>query len=114
MRRQARSRWLRGLAPIYDDSELLARAAELTAPLPPMPIPDIGPTAAGAPDEVGAIAGKTSASPASSAAAPQAHGWFVRTAALAAEDLGQWFGGVFHRESSPAAPTSAKPAGPSP
>ena len=80
-----------------------------------MPIPNIGPTAAGAPDEVGAIAGKTSAPSANSAAAPQAHGWFVRTAALAAEDLGQWFGGVFHRESSPAAaPTPAKTARPSP
>ncbi|HEY1781543.1 MAG TPA: DUF882 domain-containing protein [Roseiarcus sp.] len=100
-----------GAAPIHDDSELLARAAELTAPLPPMPILDVGATAAGAPDEVGAIAGKTSAS---SAAAPQTHGWFVRTAALAAEDLGQWFGGVFHRDSSPApAPTAAK-ASPSP
>ena len=104
-----------GAAPTPDDSELLARAAELTAPLPPMPIPNVGLTAAGAPDEVGAIAGKTSAPSAYSAAAPQAHGWFVRTAALAAEDLGQWFGGVFHRDPSPAAaPTPAKPAGPSP
>ena len=66
-----------------------------------MPIPNVGLTAAGAPDEVGAIAGKTSAPSAYSAAAPQAHGWFVRTAALAAEDLGQWFGGVFHRDPRP-------------
>jgi len=104
-----------GAAPIDDDSELLARAAELSAPLPSMPISHVGlTTVAGAPDEVGAIAGKTSASPANSGAAPQAHGWFVRTAALAAEDLGQWFGGVFHRDSPAVAPTSAKPATPPP
>ena len=103
-----------GAAPIDDDGELLARAAELTASLPPMPISHVGlTTAAGAPDEVGAIASKTSASPANSGAA-QAHGWFVRTAALAAEDLGQWFGGVFHRDSPTVAPTSAKPASPPP
>ncbi len=29
-------------APKYDNDTLLARAAELTAPLPPMPIPDVG------------------------------------------------------------------------
>ena len=29
-------------APKYDDDTLLARAAELTAPLPPMPIPNVG------------------------------------------------------------------------
>ena len=79
--------------PTYDDSELLARAAELTAPLPPMPIPDVAATAT-APDK---------------AAAPQAHGWVVRTAALAAEDLAQLFGrlpfGVFK---------TAAPADPSP
>ena len=39
--------------PIYDDSELLARAAALTAPLPPMPIPDIA-IAAPAPTGVAA------------------------------------------------------------
>ena len=61
----------------YDDSELLARAAALTAPLPPMPIANVG-TAAAARDKT--------------AAAPQAHGWVVRTAALAAEDLSQLFG----------------------
>jgi len=67
-----------GLSPqIYDDGELLARAAALTAPLPPMPIANVAVTAA-APDET--------------AAAPQAHGWVVRTAALAADDLAQLFG----------------------
>ena len=67
----------------YDDSELLARAAGLTAPLPPMPIANVG-AAAAAPD-------KTAVAP-DQAAAPQAHGWVVRTAALAAEDLSQLFG----------------------
>jgi uncharacterized protein YcbK (DUF882 family) len=62
--------------PTYDDSVLLAKAAELTAPLPPMPIPVI---------EVSApVSGKT--------AAPEAHGWVVRTAALAADDLAQLVG----------------------
>ena len=74
---------------IYDDSELLARAAQLTASLPPMPIPNVQATAA-APDAVGAIADKTAAP-----AAPQAqHGWVVRTAAAAAEDLAQLFDGL--------------------
>ena len=88
--------------PIYDDNELLARAAELTAPLPPMPIPNVGAT----PD-------RTTAPAAVNPAAPQTHGWFVRTAALAAEDLAQLFGGVF-RSGAPAAaaPTPAEPASP--
>jgi uncharacterized protein YcbK (DUF882 family) len=68
----------------HDDSELLTRAAALTAPLPPMPIASVAaPTAA--PDKVAAAADDT-------AAAPQAHGWVVRTAALAADDLAQLFG----------------------
>ena len=75
----------------YDDSALLARAAALTAPLPPMPIANFGAPAAG---------------PAKTAAAPQAHGWVVRTATLAAEDLAQLFGfGV----SKTAAPAHASP-----
>jgi hypothetical protein len=69
--------------PIYDDSALLARAAELTAPLPPMPIANVGATAA--------ALDKSAAAPDKTAAAPQAHGWVVRTAALAAEDLAQLF-----------------------
>jgi uncharacterized protein YcbK (DUF882 family) len=83
-----------GVSPTYGDSELLARAAELTAPLPPMPIPNVG---AVAPDTVGAIANKTTAPAAQ-------HGWFVRTAALAAEDLARWFG--VSKAAAPAAPGS--------
>ena len=65
------------------DGELLARAAALTAPLPPMPIASAAVTAA-APDETATASDK--------AAAPQAHGWMVRTATLAADDLAQLFG----------------------
>ena len=74
----------------YDDDALLARAAELTAPLPPMPIPGAAVAAAGpSPTLVAA------ASP------PQAeHGWVARTAAVAAEDIAQVFGGVFKRSAS--------------
>ena len=64
-----------------DDSELLARAAALTAPLPPMPIANVGAPAA-APDQTATL---------DQTAAPPAHGWVVRTAALAAEDLAQLF-----------------------
>ncbi len=96
-------------APIDEDSRLLARAAELTAPLPPMPIPNLAATAAGAPDNVGAIAEKSA--PAGKADAPPAqHGWVVRTASLAAEDLGRLFGrlsfGVF-RTGARGAPSPA-------
>ena len=73
----------------YDDGELLARAAALTAPLPPMPIANVAVTAA-APDET--------------AAAPQAHGWVVRTAELAADDLAQLFGRLPFGGSKTAAP----------
>jgi uncharacterized protein YcbK (DUF882 family) len=77
--------------PISDDSELLARAAALTAPLPPMPIPDIAiASPAPAPTVVAA------ASP-----PPAEHGWVARTAAVAAEDLAQLFGGAF-KQSAPA------------
>jgi uncharacterized protein YcbK (DUF882 family) len=71
--------------PKEDDNALLAKAAELTAPLPPMPIPNVQ-AAAAAPDNVGAIADKT-------AAPPERRGWFARTAALAAGDLVRWIGG---------------------
>ena len=90
-RRLARLRWPKGSrrAP-YDDSELLARAAALTAPLPPMPIPGAAAALAPAPVVVAA------------AAPSQAdHGWVARTASAAAEDLAQLFGGVF-KSSSPA------------
>jgi uncharacterized protein YcbK (DUF882 family) len=89
--------------PTYDDSELLARAARLTAALPPMPIPNIG-TAAVALD-------KTAAAP-QQAAAPQAHGWVVRTAALAAEDLAQLFGRLPFGGFKTAAPAHASPEEP--
>ena len=78
-------------APRYDDDTLLARAAELTAPLPPMPIASVG---AAVPDKTMAVAD-------ASAVQPEQHGWVARTAAVAAEDIAQLFGGVF-RTSSPA------------
>jgi uncharacterized protein YcbK (DUF882 family) len=84
--------------PTYDDSELLARAAALTAPLPPMPIANVVTTAA--PDT-------KAATPVETASAPPAHGWVVRTAALAAEDLGQLFGRLPFVGS--AAPAQARP-----
>ncbi len=78
-------------APKYDDDTLLARAAELTAPLPPMPIAGGG---AAVPDKTMAVAD-------ASAIQPEQHGWVARTAASAAEDMAELFGGVF-RTSSPA------------
>ncbi|HEY6520451.1 MAG TPA: DUF882 domain-containing protein [Roseiarcus sp.] len=78
-------------APKYDDDTLLARAAELTAPLPPMPIAGVG---AAVPDKTMAVAD-------ASAIQPEQHGWVARTAASAAEDMAELFGGVF-RTSSPA------------
>jgi len=75
--------------PKHDDGELLARAAGLTAPLPPMPVPSA--VAAPAPEKAAATLDKIGAAD-QTAAAPQAHGWVVRTAAAAAEDLAQWFG----------------------
>ena len=93
--------------PIYDDSELLARAAELTAPLPPMPIANLRATAA--------ALDKSAATP-DEAAAPSAHGWVVRTAALAVEDLAQLFGrlpfGVFKTAAPAAAPAPGALGGP--
>jgi hypothetical protein len=74
--------------------------------LPPMPIANVG-TAAAALD-------KTAAAP-DQAAAPQAHGWVVRTAALAAEDLSQLFGrlpfAVF-KTATPAHPSPSELGGP--
>ena len=68
-----------------DDSELLTRAAALTAPLPPMPIANVAVTAS-APEKAAAAADDP-------VAAPQTQqGWVVRTAALAADDLAQLFG----------------------
>jgi uncharacterized protein YcbK (DUF882 family) len=76
----------------YDDDALLARAAELTAPLPPMPIP-------------GAVVAPASTLVAAGSPPPAEHGWVARTAALAAEDLSQMLGGVFKR-TAPAQPSS--------
>jgi uncharacterized protein YcbK (DUF882 family) len=80
-------------APIDDDNALLARAAELTAPLPPMPVPSVGATApdqiTGAPGHMSDTVDKTGAP-----AAAQ-HGWVARTAALAADDFARLFSGVF-------------------
>jgi uncharacterized protein YcbK (DUF882 family) len=78
-------------APKYDDDALLARAGELTAPLPPMPILNAVATAA--------TPSKIAAAPEKTAAPTQAHGWVVRTAALAAEDLAQLFGGLGFKSS---------------
>jgi uncharacterized protein YcbK (DUF882 family) len=79
--------------PTYDDAELLARAAALTAPLPPMPIATVG---------VATVASNVTTPTADATAVqPQQHGWVARTAALAAEDIAQLFGGVF-RTSTPA------------
>ena len=80
-------------APKYDDDALLARAAELTAPLPPMPIAIIGATVA--------TPARTMAMADASPVEPRQHGWVARTAALAAEDIAELFGGVF-RTSKPA------------
>jgi uncharacterized protein YcbK (DUF882 family) len=84
----------------FDDSALLARAAELTAPLPAMPISDV-----------------RAPSPASqSAAAPSepqrpAEGGVVHSAALAAEDLARLFGGLPFDAFRTAAPTAGDPGG---
>ena len=74
--------------PSYDDTELLARAAALTAALPPMPIANVG---------VGTVASNATTPTADATVPPQQHGWVARTAASAAEDIAQLFGGVFTR-----------------
>jgi uncharacterized protein YcbK (DUF882 family) len=79
--------------PTYDDTELLARAAALTAPLPPMPIANVG----------AVTVASNATTP--TAVQPQQHGWVARTAALAAEDIAQLFGGVFKT----AAPAQTSP-----
>jgi uncharacterized protein YcbK (DUF882 family) len=84
--------------PKYDDSALLAKAAELTAPLPPMPIPNVGPPAA-------------AAAPAAPPQ-PQMHsgGGVVQAAALPAEDLARLFGGLPFGAFNTAAPAPASPS----
>ena len=80
----------------YNDGALLARAAELTAPLPPMPIPGATLAAAALLDPMVVAA----------AIPPQAQeqGWVAHTAAVAAEDLAQLFGGVFKSAAPPQKP----------
>jgi uncharacterized protein YcbK (DUF882 family) len=82
----------------FDDSALLARAAELTAPLPPMPIPNLG-----AP----APAPQTAAAPSQ----PQtpAEGGVAHSAALAAEDLARLFGGLPFDAFRTATPAAGEP-----
>jgi hypothetical protein len=63
----------------YSNDALLARAAELTLPLPPMPIPNVGAPATGSKK---------------ASAAPQPHGGPVQSATLSAEDLARLFGGL--------------------
>jgi uncharacterized protein YcbK (DUF882 family) len=66
----------------FDDSALLARAAELTAPLPPMPIPNVA-----------APAAPTPAAPSQPEA--QGGGGVLRSAKVAAQNFARMFGGVF-------------------
>jgi uncharacterized protein YcbK (DUF882 family) len=87
------------LAPKYDNDALLARAAELSAPLPPMPIANV----AVATSVTNAAPDKTIATADASAVQSQ-QGWVARTAASAAEDVAQLFG-VFRTSS----PVSASP-----
>jgi hypothetical protein len=56
----------------YNDNALLARAAELTAPLPPMPIPRVG----------------------APAVSPEKAGGVVRSAEMSAEEIARLFGGL--------------------
>jgi len=65
----------------YNDDTLLARAAELTAPLPPMPIPNVG-----AP----AMAPEKAVAPAQS----NTGGGPVQSAAMSAEETARLFGGL--------------------
>jgi len=77
----------------YDDSALLARAAALTAPLPPMPVAN-----AGAPG-----ATQTASAPA------QTHAGVAYSATLAAQKLARMFGGLPFGVFKAATPASANP-----
>ncbi len=77
----------------YDDSTLLARAAELTAPLPPMPIPNSG-APEKATEQVAAVAaGKADAG---DHAHPKSRrdGGETPSAALSGDDIARLFGGL--------------------
>ena len=65
----------------YNDDALLARAAELTAPLPPMPIPNVGAPAR---------------TPEKAVAPPHTNtgGGPVQSAAMSAEEIARLFGGL--------------------
>jgi hypothetical protein len=88
--------------PTYDDTALLARAAALTAPLPPMPIANVETAASPSAQALE----KTMATADASAVEPRQQGWVARTAATAAEDVAQLFG-VFRTS----APAHASPEG---
>ena len=80
----------------FDDSALLARAAELTAPLPPMPIPNVATPAA--------------VTQAAAAEAPQPHaGGVAHSAALVAQDIARMFGGLPFGAFKSAPPAAASP-----
>jgi len=77
----------------HNDNALLARAAELTAPLPPMPIPNVG----------------AAMTPEKALAPPQTNtgGGAVQSAAMSAEELARLFGGLpfdAFKTTAPAAP----------
>jgi uncharacterized protein YcbK (DUF882 family) len=78
---------LEGKDSMLGDSALLAKAAALTAPLPPMPIPNAGGTAA--------------------APQPHADGGAAQSAALSAGDLGRLFGGLPFGAFKTAAPAAS-------
>jgi hypothetical protein len=87
-----------------DNSVLLARAAELTAPLPPMPVPLVAAPAAPAAD-------KTAPAPDRKAEAPAEQTGVLHSAALAARHLfGELSFGVF-RTAAPAASAASAPSG---
>jgi uncharacterized protein YcbK (DUF882 family) len=80
----------------YSDDVLLARAAQLTAPLPPMPIPNVGAAAT--------VSEKA-------AAAQQLRGGAAQSAAMSADDLARLFGGLPFDAFKTTAPTSSSPSG---
>jgi uncharacterized protein YcbK (DUF882 family) len=80
-----------------DDSVLLARAAALTAPLPPMPVSNIGATPAAAQTTIAPPQPQT-----------RAHG-VAYSAVLAAEDLARMFGVLPFGSFKAAAPVPANP-----
>jgi hypothetical protein len=82
----------------YSNDALLARAAELTLPLPPMPIPNVGTPA-------------TTAEKAVAPTQPNAGGGPVQSAAMSAAEIARLFGGLPFDAFKTAAPTSLTPSG---